>query len=166
MTQELFDFDKKIADSGYKYICGVDEAGRGPLCGPVSVGAVIMPMDRMIEGITDSKKISEKKREKLYDEVINTALFYKCVMIDNEVIDEINILEATKRAMREAVLGLGVDPDIVLIDAVKLALPFETRSIIKGDATSYAIASASIIAKVIGLFVKQLQKSYDFCSSL
>ncbi|MBQ2714558.1 MAG: ribonuclease HII [Clostridia bacterium] len=148
MTQELFDFDKKIADSGYKYICGVDEAGRGPLCGPVSVGAVIMPMDRMIEGITDSKKISEKKREKLYDEVINTALFYKCVMIDNEVIDEINILEATKRAMREAVLGLGVDPDIVLIDAVKLALPFETRSIIKGDATSYAIASASIIAKV------------------
>jgi len=147
-TLDLFEYDKKIADSGYKYICGIDEAGRGPLCGPVSVCAVVMPMDEMIEGIMDSKKVSEKKREKLYDEITQKAIAYKCVMIDNEVIDEINILEATKKAMREAVLGLGIEPDLVLIDAVKLALPYESRSIVKGDATSYAIAAASIVAKV------------------
>lgn len=147
-TEELFNYDKELASTGYKYICGIDEAGRGPLCGPVSVCAVIMPLDEMIDGINDSKKVSEKKREMLYDVIKQKAIAYKCVMLDNNVIDEINILEATKRAMREAVMGLGVEPDLVLVDAVKLALPYETRPIIKGDATSYAIASASIIAKV------------------
>ena len=147
-TEELFNYDRELASTGYKYICGIDEAGRGPLCGPVSVCAVIMPLDEMIDGINDSKKVSEKKRETLYDVIKQKAIAYKCVMLDNNVIDEINILEATKRAMREAVMELGVEPDLVLVDAVKLALPYETRPIIKGDATSYAIASASIIAKV------------------
>lgn len=147
-TKDLFEYDKNLASQGYKYICGVDEAGRGPLCGPVSVCAVVMPMSDMIEGVMDSKKVSEKKREKLYDEITQKALSYKCVMLDNTIIDEINILEATKKAMREAILGLNIEPDLVLIDAVKIALPYETRSIIKGDATSYAIAAASIIAKV------------------
>ena len=147
-TQELFNYDKEILDSGYRSICGIDEAGRGPLCGPVSVCAIIMPMDEMIDGVNDSKKISEKKRELLFDEIKSKALTYKCVMLDNNVIDEINILEATKRAMRESVAGLSIAPELVLIDAVKLDLPFETKPIIKGDATSYAIACASIIAKV------------------
>ena len=147
-TEELFNYDKEILDSGYRYICGIDEAGRGPLCGPVSVCAIIMPMDEMIDGVNDSKKISEKKRELLFDEIKSKALTYKCVMLDNNVIDEINILEATKRAMKEAVMSLSITPELVLIDAVKLDLPFETKSIIKGDATSYAIACASIIAKV------------------
>lgn len=148
MTEKLFEHDKQLIDSGYKYICGIDEAGRGPLAGPVSVCAVIMPYDEMIDGVNDSKKVSPKKRDKLYDEIRQKAVSYKCVMLDNNVIDEINILEATKKAMREAVMGLGVEPDLVLIDAVKLALPYKTQSIIKGDATSYAIACASIVAKV------------------
>lgn len=148
MTEKLFDYDKKIIESGYRYVCGIDEAGRGPLAGPVSVCAVIMPYDEMLDGVNDSKKISPKKRDLLFDEIKARAISYSCVMLDNNVIDEINILEATKKAMREAVMGLSVEPDVVLIDAVKLPLPYETRSIVKGDATSYAIACASIIAKV------------------
>lgn len=147
-TQELFEHDKQLLDSGYRYICGIDEAGRGPLAGPVSVCAVIMPLDEMIEGINDSKKVSPKKRELLYEQIKQKALTYRSVMIDNEVIDEINILQATKKAMKEAIEGLSIKPDLVLVDAVKLELDIETRAIIKGDATSYAIASASIIAKV------------------
>lgn len=148
MTEKLFEYDKNILSNGYRYVCGIDEAGRGPLAGPVSVCAVVMPYDEMIDGVNDSKKVSAKKRDKLFDEIKERAISYKCVMLDNEVIDEINILEATKKAMREAVTALSVEPDVVLIDAVKLALPYETRSIVKGDATSYAIACASIIAKV------------------
>lgn len=148
MTEKLFEYDKNILSGGYRYVCGIDEAGRGPLAGPVSVCAVVMPYDEMIDGVNDSKKVSPKKRDKLYDEIKSRAISYKCVMIDNNVIDEINILEATKKAMREAVMALKVEPDVVLIDAVKLALPYDTRSIVKGDATSYAIACASIIAKV------------------
>ncbi len=147
-TQELFEHDKQLLDSGYRYICGIDEAGRGPLAGPVSVCAVIMPLDEMIEGVNDSKKVSPKKRELLYEQIKQKALTYRSVMIDNEVIDEINILQATKKAMKEALEGLSIKPDLVLVDAVKLELDVETRAIIKGDATSYAIASASIIAKV------------------
>lgn len=148
MTEKLFEYDKNIKSSGYRYVCGIDEAGRGPLAGPVSVCAIVMPYDEMIDGVNDSKKVSAKKRDKLFEEIKARAISYKCVMLDNNVIDEINILEATKKAMREAVMSLSVEPDVVLIDAVKLALPYETRSIVKGDATSYAIACASIIAKV------------------
>ena len=141
--KDLYLYDRQFTG----LVCGVDEAGRGPLAGPVSAAAVIMPLDDIIEGIDDSKKLSENKRELLYDEIVSRAIAWKCVLIDSETIDEINILEATKRAMREAIEGLGVSPDTVLIDAVKLGGENE-YSIIKGDATSYNIAAASIIAKV------------------
>ena len=143
---ELFHYDRQFS----KLICGIDEAGRGPLAGPVSIGAVIMPLDddNIIVGINDSKKLSPKKRLELYDIIKNRAIAYSCIMLDNEVIDEINILEATKRAMYNAIDSLSVKPELVLVDAVKLNLDIETQAIIKGDATSYNIAAASIIAKV------------------
>jgi len=144
---ELFHYDRQFSS---KLICGIDEAGRGPLAGPVSIGAVIMPLDddNIIVGINDSKKLSPKKRLELYDIIKNRAIAYSCIMLDNEVIDEINILEATKRAMYNAIDSLSVKPELVLVDAVKLNLDIETQAIIKGDATSYNIAAASIIAKV------------------
>ena len=144
---ELFHYDRQFNN---KLICGIDEAGRGPLAGPVSIGAVIMPLDddNIIVGINDSKKLSPKKRLELYDIIKDRAIAYSCIMLDNEVIDEINILEATKRAMYNAIDSLSVKPELVLVDAVKLNLDIETQAIIKGDATSYNIAAASIIAKV------------------
>ena len=132
-----------------KYICGIDEAGRGPLCGPVCAAAVILPVDCEIEGINDSKKLSEKKREKLYDEIISKAVCYAVSMVPADVIDEINILQATFLAMRNAVSGLSVQPDIALIDGnQKPGLTIEERTIVKGDAKSISIAAASILAKV------------------
>lgn len=144
---ELFHYDRQF---NRKLICGIDEAGRGPLAGPVSVGAVIMPLDdaNIIAGINDSKKLSAKKRDELYDIIKNKAVAYSCIMLDNNIIDEINILEATKRAMYNAVESLKIKPELVLIDAVNLNLDTESKAIIKGDATSYNIAAASIIAKV------------------
>lgn len=144
---ELFHYDRQF---NRKLICGIDEAGRGPLAGPVSVGAVIMPLDDadIIAGINDSKKLSTKKRDELYDIIKNKAVAYSCIMLDNNIIDEINILEATKRAMYNAVESLKIKPELVLIDAVNLNLDTESKAIIKGDATSYNIAAASIIAKV------------------
>ena len=147
-TVDLFSFDNELRKQGYKYICGIDEAGRGPLAGPVSVCAIVMDLDEMIEGVNDSKKVSPKKRDTLFETIKQKALSYKCVMLDSKVIDEINILEATKKAMKEAVSGLSIKPDLILVDAVKIDFECETRPIIKGDATSYSIASASIIAKV------------------
>ena len=147
-TVDLFSFDNELRKQGYKYICGIDEAGRGPLAGPVSVCAIVMDLDEMIEGVNDSKKVSPKKRDTLFETIKQKALSYKCVMLDSKVIDEINILEATKKAMKEAVSGLSIKPDLILVDAVKIDFDCETRPIIKGDATSYSIASASIIAKV------------------
>lgn len=131
-------------------IAGTDEAGRGPLAGPVSAAVVIMPLerDKLIDGINDSKKISEKKREELFEKIKETAIAWSVVMIDAETIDSINILEATKLAMRRAYDGLEVKPDLILADAILPGFPCETRSIIKGDATSYNIAAASILAKV------------------
>ena len=144
---ELFHYDRQF---NRKLICGIDEAGRGPLAGPVSVGAVIMPLDDadIIAGINDSKKLSAKKRDELYDIIKNKAVAYSCIMLDNNIIDEINILETTKRAMYNAVESLKIKPELVLIDAVNLNLDTESKAIIKGDATSYNIAAASIIAKV------------------
>lgn len=144
---ELFHYDRQF---NRKLICGIDEAGRGPLAGPVSVGAVIMPLDDadIIAGINDSKKLSAKKRDELYDIIKNKAVAYSCIMLDNNIIDEINILEATKRAMYNAIESLKIKPELVLIDAVNLNLDTESKAIIKGDATSYNIAAASIIAKV------------------
>lgn len=138
----------KHAD-GYTYIAGVDEAGRGPLAGPVYAAAVILPDDVFIEGINDSKKLSEKRREELYDIICEKAVAYNIYSVDEKRIDEINILNATHEAMNGAVAGLNVKPDYVIIDgnSIKgMTLPHET--VVKGDAKSVSIAAASILAKV------------------
>ncbi len=146
---------KKIEDDIYtsqkiNYICGIDEAGRGPLAGPVVVASVIMPRDSMIEGVNDSKKVSEKKREKLYEEIIENAISYSVGIIDQKEIDRVNILNATKAGLTESIKGLEVKPEMILVDALTgidtCGIPYQ--SIIKGDAKSYSIAAASIIAKV------------------
>ncbi len=149
--QELKKIEEDIYSQGkIKYICGIDEAGRGPLAGPVVVASVIMPRDSMIEGVNDSKKVSEKKREKLYDEIIENAISYSVGIVDQKEIDRVNILNATKAGLTESIKGLKVKPDIILVDALKgidtCEIPYE--SIIKGDAKCYSIAAASIIAKV------------------
>ena len=147
---ELKEIDKSYFKEGYNYICGIDEAGRGPLAGPVVVAAVIMPKDSMIEGVNDSKKVSEKKREKLYELIIEEAISYSVGIVDQNEIDRINILNATKAGLTEAVRTLKVKPELILVDALTnidtCGVPYQ--SIIKGDAKSYSIAAASIIAKV------------------
>ena len=147
-AEDLMTYENQLLAQGYKYICGVDEVGRGPLAGPVCVAAVIMPMDNLIQGINDSKKVAKAKREKLYEQIKQNAIAYSIQMVDNVKIDEINILNATKQAMHDAICSLKVNPDIVLIDAVKLDIPFKSMSIIHGDALSYSIGAASILAKV------------------
>lgn len=147
---ELKEIDKSYFKEGYNYICGIDEAGRGPLAGPVVVAAVIMPKDSIIEGVNDSKKVSEKKREKLYELIIEEAISYSVGIVDQNEIDRINILNATKAGLTEAVRTLKVKPELILVDALTnidtCGVPYQ--SIIKGDAKSYSIAAASIIAKV------------------
>lgn len=145
---DMLRYEKEWQAKGYNLIAGVDEVGRGPLAGPVVVASVIMPTDDIISDVNDSKQVSEKKREKLYPLILEKAIAYSFAVVDEKVIDDINILEATKKAMKEAITGLSVQPEIVLIDAVKLDVPYQTQSIIKGDANSYNIACASIIAKV------------------
>lgn len=144
-----YEFEKQALGEGFKNICGVDEAGRGPLCGPVCAAAVILPIDCEIEGINDSKKLSEKKREQLFDIIKEKAIAYSIQMVDAKTIDEINILQATFLAMRNAVEGLSVKADLALIDGNgKPGLSIEERTIVKGDAKSVSIAAASILAKV------------------
>lgn len=134
---------------GYKFIAGCDEAGRGPLAGPVVCASVIMPLDDLISGVDDSKKLTEKKRIELYSQIIEKAISYKISIISEKVIDEINILNATKKGMEEAINGLNQKPDYALVDAVKgLNLVCEYLPLIKGDALSYSIGCASILAKV------------------
>lgn len=145
---DMLRYEKEWQAKGYNLIAGIDEVGRGPLAGPVVVASVIMPNDDLIPEVNDSKQVSEKKREKLYPLILEKAISYSFAVVDEKVIDEINILQATKKAMKEAINSLSVKPDVVLIDAVKLDIPYETQSIIKGDANSYNIACASIIAKV------------------
>ena len=148
--QELKKIEEDIYSQGTEYICGIDEAGRGPLAGPVVVASVIMPKDSMIEGVNDSKKVSEKKREELYDKIIEEAISYSVGIVDQKEIDRVNILNATKAGLTESIKGLKVKPDIILVDALKgidtCEIPY--HSIIKGDAKCYSIAAASIIAKV------------------
>lgn len=143
----MLDYEKKYVG---KVIAGIDEAGRGPLAGPVVCACVIMPLeeDLMLEEINDSKKLTEKKREKLFDLIIERALAYSIVEVDEKTIDEINILNATKLGMKKALDTVQIKPDIVLIDAVKIDADVPQDNIIKGDALSYNIASASILAKV------------------
>lgn len=148
IVYDTLEFEKQEQSKGATLIAGVDEVGRGPLAGPVVVASVIMPTDELIEGVDDSKKLSEKKREKLYPLILEKAICYNFAVVDEKTIDEINILEATKKAMKEAITGMETTPEVVLIDAVKLDVPVRTVSIIKGDQRSYNISCASIIAKV------------------
>ena len=149
--KELKQIEEELYSSGANLICGIDEAGRGPLAGPVVVGAVIMPRDSMIEGVNDSKKVSEKKREKLFDIITEEAIAYGVGIIDQKEIDRINILNATKEGLTMAVKELNPKPDLIIVDALSKidteGIPY--KSIIKGDAKCYSIACASIIAKVI-----------------
>ena len=143
------EYENKMLASGFNLIAGVDEVGRGPLAGPVCCACVIMPLDEIIEGIDDSKKISEKKREALFEIIKEKAICYCIEFIDEKTIDEINILEATKKCMANAINNMSLKPDVVLVDAVKgLDTTIPTMPIIHGDALSYNIAAASILAKV------------------
>ena len=148
--EKLKEIEKDLYKKGAKRICGIDEAGRGPLAGPVVVAAVIMPENSMLEGVNDSKKVSEKKREKLYEEITSNAIAWGVGIIEQKEIDDINILNATKKGLTTALMQLSEKPDIILVDALTgidtLGIPYQ--SIIKGDAKSYSIAAASIIAKV------------------
>ena len=144
----MLDYESKYYNQGLNFVAGIDEAGRGPLAGPVAVAIVVMPKSPVLEEVNDSKKLSEKKREKLYDQIVQLALDYNISLIDNKTIDSINILNATKQGMIECINNLKIRPDIVLIDAVKIDTKVPTESIIHGDALSYNIACASILAKV------------------
>ena len=145
---DLLEYERELYEQNIKLIAGVDEVGRGPLCGPVVAAACILPENYYIEGLNDSKKLSEKKRDKLFDVLLNDAVAYGIGIVEPKRIDEINILEASKEAMKIALSNLTVKPEHVLIDAVKLDLDVPSTPIIKGDAKSASIAAASIIAKV------------------
>ena len=146
----LKEIEENLYEQGCNSICGIDEAGRGPLAGPVVVAAVIMPRNSMIEGVNDSKKVSEKKREALYEQILQEVISYGIGIIDQKEIDNINILNATKKGLTTAVQALTVRPDRIIVDALEhidtCHIPY--TSIIKGDAKCYSIAAASIIAKV------------------
>lgn len=145
----LYAYENAAADEGYDIIAGVDEAGRGPLAGPVSVAAVILPRGLFLPRLNDSKKLSAKARDELYDEIQEKAIAVSSVLVDAKTIDRINIYQATMNGMYEAIFGLDPQPKKVLIDAVQLEkLPMPEESIIKGDAKSASIAAASIVAKV------------------
>lgn len=158
--KELKKDEEKLHSNGVKLIAGIDEAGRGPLAGPVVVGIAIMPENSMIEGVNDSKKVSEKKREKLYDLITQEAIVWNVGIADQNEIDEINILNATKLALTRAIEGLKIKPDLILVDALTnintLGIPY--KSIIKGDAKEYSIAAASILAKVTR---DRMMREYD-----
>ena len=160
------DYENELYKKGIKLIAGIDEVGRGPLVGPVVTAAVILREDFYDERINDSKKLTEKKREMLYDVIWENAISIGIGMSSNDVIDEINILEATKKAMIEAVNNLSIKPEHLLIDAVKLDIDIPQTSIIKGDAKSQSIAAASIIAKVtrdrMMIELDQKHPEYDF----
>lgn len=155
-----FEFEAAAEKRGFKFICGVDEAGRGPLAGPVCAAAVILPENAVIEGLNDSKKLSEKKREKLFEVITETAVAYSVAFAEVEEIEAVNILNATFLAMNRAINGLSVKADYALIDGNRLPegikIPCET--VVKGDAKSASIAAASILAKVTR---DRLLKEYD-----
>ena len=147
--QKMLEIEEGLYSKGIKLVCGVDEAGRGPLCGPVVAAAVILKPDSKIEGVNDSKKLSEKKREQVYEAIMQNALAVGVGMSDVDVIESVNILNATKLAMKEAISKLKVQPEYVLIDGnqmIDITIPGET--VVHGDAISESIAAASIIAKV------------------
>ena len=149
MTTNLFEYEAALHAEGFYLIAGIDEAGRGPLAGPVCAAACVLPDGLVLEGLNDSKKLSEKRREALYDRITAEALAWAVCLVDEKTIDEINILQATFRAMRGAVSKLSVSPDLCLVDGNRdpgLGLP--TKTVVKGDATCASVAAASILAKV------------------
>lgn len=156
----LKEYENKLHEEGIQYVAGIDEAGRGPLAGPVVVGVAIMKPDSFIEGINDSKKISESKREKLYEQITKEAIDWSVGIVTEKEIDEINILNATKRALEKALDNLKVRPDRILVDALEhidtKGVPY--TSVIKGDAKIYSISAASIIAKVTR---DRIMREYD-----
>ena len=142
-------YEKQLIEKGCKFICGVDEVGRGPLAGPVVCAAVILPLDDIIEGVDDSKKLTASKREKLSEIILEKAIACHISCVQPQIIDEINILQATRLCMKNAVEGLNVTPDFVLTDGnMTLDIDIPQSSIVKGDANSYLIGAASIVAKV------------------
>ncbi len=157
----MLEHENELYQKGYKLICGIDEVGRGPLLGPVVTAAVILPIGYYNPEIKDSKKLSEKKREKLFDIISENAIDIGIGIVDEKTIDEINIYEATKVAMKKAIDNLKIKPDYVLIDAMKLDIDIPNSSIIKGDVLSESIAAASIIAKVTrDRMIDEIDKEY------
>lgn len=159
---DLWKLENEIYDSGVSPVCGVDEAGRGPLAGPVCAAAVILPRGLEIEGLNDSKKLTEKKREKLFDDIKEKALAYGIASADEKEIDEINILNATFLAMKRAVNSLSVKPDLALVDGNQNPhTGIEEVTVVKGDAKSMSIAAASVLAKVSrDRFMLEMAKKY------
>ena len=145
---DLYKYEKELYKNGCKYIGGVDEVGRGPLIGSVVAACVVLPFDFALDGLTDSKKLSEKKRDEFYKVIWDKAIAMGIGIVDEKVIDEVNIYEATKIAMKKAICDTNIKLDHVLIDAMPLDIDVPTTSIIKGDAKSISIAAASVIAKV------------------
>jgi ribonuclease HII len=149
MNNEMWAIENELYDEGYQLICGIDEAGRGPLAGPVCAAAVILPANAEIPGLNDSKKLSDKKRRELLPLIKETAVAYAIVMVDEKTIDEINILQATFRAMEQAANQLNIKPDYILVDGNKLpALSVPAKAVVHGDSLSASIAAASVLAKV------------------
>lgn len=148
MKADLYAFEAGLRNE-YRLICGIDEAGRGPLAGPVCAAACVLPAGLELEGLNDSKKLSEKRREALYDQITAQALAWAVCLVDEKTIDEINILQATFRAMRGAVSKLSLTPNLCLVDGnLDPGLGLPTKTVVKGDATCASIAAASILAKV------------------
>lgn len=163
MKQNNYKYEQELIDKGITLIAGVDEVGRGPLVGPVVAAAVILPLNYKLEGLTDSKMISEKKREEYAEIIKKDAISYGIGVIDNNIIDEVNIYEATKLAMYDAINKLNIKPEHILIDAMKLDLNIPSTSLIKGDIKSLSISAASVIAKVYrDNLMYELDKKYPY----
>ncbi len=150
-------YEKELLSKGYKLIAGVDEVGRGPLAGPVVCASVIMPLGDLIEGVTDSKKLTEKKREQLFSVIKEKAIAYSIYEISEQEIDQINILNAVKKCMTGAVNSLSIRPDITIVDGVDTGLDINAFYLVKGDLKSYTVGCASILAKV---YRDNLMKEY------
>ena len=159
---DLWEIEREYAANGYSVICGVDEAGRGPLAGPVCAAAVILPANLEIPGLNDSKKLTDKKRRELYDLIIEQAVAYGIALVSEKEIDEINILQATFLAMENAVAQLSVKPDLILVDGNREPnIPVDLKTVIKGDSRSASIAAASILAKVTrDRLMEELDETY------
>ena len=161
LVMNLYEYENELYDKGINLIGGIDEVGRGPLIGPVVAACVILPKNYKLEGLTDSKKLSEKKRDKFYNILMKDAVSIGIGIVGEKAIDELNIYQATKKAMAQAVDNMKIKPEHILVDAMPLELDIPTTSIIKGDAKSITIAAASVIAKVTrDRMMYELDKKY------